>query len=123
MHHLENKIKFININIDKFKSNKYDFIVSNPPYINSIDLKRLDRDVRLYEPNLALNAGIDGLTEIRKLILKSNTLLKKNGKLIFEIGRNQAVKVIQILNNNGFYVNKVCRDTQLYPRVVISTKK
>ena len=94
-----------------------------PPYINSIDLKRLDRDVRLYEPNLALNAGIDGLTEIRKLILKSNTLLKKNGKLIFEIGRNQAVKVVQILNNNGFYVNKVCRDMQLNPRVVISTKK
>ena len=123
MHHLENKIKFININIDKFKSYKYDFIVSNPPYINSIDLKRLDRDVRLYEPNLALNAGIDGLTEIRKLIFKSNILLKKNGKLIFEIGRNQVFKVIQILNNNGFYVNKVCKDMQLYPRVVISTKK
>ena len=123
MHHLENKIKFININIDKFKSYKYDFIISNPPYINSLDLKRLDRDVRLFEPNLALNAGIDGLTEIRKLIFKSNILLKKNGKLIFEIGRNQVFKVIQILNNNGFYVNKVCKDMQLYPRVVISTKK
>ena len=122
MHHLANKIKFININIDKFKSYKYDFIVSNPPYISTYDLKRLDRDVRLFEPSLALDAGIDGLTEIKKLIFRSKNLLKKNGKLIFEIGRNQVVKVVQLLNNNGFYVNKVCKDIQSYPRVIITTK-
>ena len=46
MHHLENKIKFINIDIDKFNHNKYDFIVSNPPYINKFDLKRLDDNVK-----------------------------------------------------------------------------
>ena len=122
MHHLENKIKFININIDKFKSYKYDFIVSNPPYINTYDLKRLEKDVRLFEPSLALDAGTDGLTEIKKLIFKSNNLLKKNGKLIFEIGKNQVVKVAQLLKNNGFYVNKICKDMQSYPRVIITTK-
>ena len=122
MHHLLNKIKFINIDIDKFKDYKYDFIVSNPPYINNIDLKRLDFDVRRYEPIIALKAGIDGLSFIKKLILKSQTLLKKNGKLIFEIGKNQESKVRYLLMKNRFYLNKICFDTQSIPRVVISTK-
>ena len=122
MHHLKNKIKFINIDVDKFNLNKYDLIVSNPPYIKASDLKRLDYDVRLYEPFLALKAGIDGLSEIRKLIFKSKILLKKNGKLIFEIGNGQKYKVIKLLKNNGFYINKICKDLQSHPRVIISTK-
>ena len=48
----KNKIKFINIDVDKFNLNKYDLIVSNPPYIKVSDLKRLDCDVRIYEPLL-----------------------------------------------------------------------
>ena len=122
MHHLVNKIKFVNIDIDKFKLNKYDFIVSNPPYINKIDLKRLDDDIKLYEPLEALKAGIDGLSEIKKLIKQSNNLLKKNGKLIFEIGKNQVDSVTNILKRNNFYINKVCKDIQSFPRVIISTK-
>ena len=70
MHHLENKIKFINNDIDKFNHYKYDFIVSNPPYIKNFDLKRLSNDVRLFEPEIALEAGIDGLRGIKKLYLK-----------------------------------------------------
>ena len=123
MHHLQNKIKFINIDIDKFNMNNYDFILSNPPYINEIDLKRLDKDVRLYEPLIALKAGVDGLSEIKKIILKSKKLLKNNGKLIFEIGYNQINNVAKLLNENGYYINKVRRDIQSYPRVVVSTKK
>ncbi len=122
MHHLQNKIKFINNDIDKFNYNKYDFILSNPPYINSIDLKRLDKDVKLYEPLVALQAGIDGLREIKKLIKKSRTLLKKNGKLIFEIGKNQLIDVIGLLDKNKFYINEVCKDLQSHPRVIVSTK-
>ena len=122
MHHLQNKIKFINNDIDKLNYNKYDFILSNPPYINNIDIKRLDKDVRLYEPIVALQAGVDGLREIRKLIKKSRTLLKKNGKLIFEIGNNQLIDVIKLLNKNKFYINEVCKDLQSHPRVIISTK-
>ena len=80
MHHLENKIKFVNIDIDKFNYNKYDFIVSNPPYIKNIDMKRLEDGVRLFEPHLALDAGTDGLSIIKKLILKSKLLLKKKRK-------------------------------------------
>ena len=122
MHHLENKIKFINIDIDKYIHNKYDFIVCNPPYINNIKLKRLDENVRLYEPHLALKAGNDGFDFIRKLIFKSKILLKKNGKLIFEIGEKQQEKSKYLLNNNGFYIDKICKDMNLNPRVIISTK-
>ena len=122
MHHLRNKINFINIDIDKFNYNKYDFIISNPPYINNYDLIRLDNNVRIYEPIVALKAGIDGLSEIKKLINKSNALLKKNGKLIFEIGEKHQHKIMKLLKKNGYYVNKICKDLNYKPRVFISTK-
>tara|TARA_Y100001958_G_C21138721_1_gene478000 strand:+ start:511 stop:885 length:375 start_codon:yes stop_codon:yes gene_type:complete len=122
MHHLQNKIKFINIDIDKFSHNKYDFIVSNTPYIKNFDIKRLEDSVRLFEPHLALNAGIDGLSIIKKLIIKSKLLLKKNGKIIIEIGENQKYTAMKLLQINGFYINNVCRDYQLYPRVLVATK-
>ena len=122
IHHLENKIKFLNIDVDKFNYNKYDFIISNPPYINNIDLKRLDKDVQLYEPKVALNGGIDGLRVIKKIIKKSKTLLKKNGKLIFEIGKNQMPNVTKYLKYNNFYINNIYKDIQSYPRVISSTK-
>ena len=86
------------------------------------ELKRLDYGVKLYEPLIALKAGTDGLSEINKIILKSKELLKENGKLIFEIGQNQKNKIIKLLNSNGFYINKICKDLQSYPRVIISTK-
>ena len=122
MHHLQNKIKFVNIDIDKFSCNKYDFIISNPPYINIVDLKRLDLGIKLYEPIIALEAGIDGLSEIKKIIRKSRTLLKNNGKLIFEIGNKHIEIIMKLLLDNGFYINKICKDIQSNPRVVISTK-
>ena len=122
MHHLENKIKFVNLDSDKFNHNKYDFIVSNPPYINKVNLKRLDDNVKLFEPVIALSAGIDGLSETKKLIIKSNKLLKINGKLIFEIESTQKKNVVQLLRKNNFYVHRICKDVQLYPRVIVSSK-
>tara|TARA_B100000989_G_scaffold279671_1_gene242485 strand:+ start:2764 stop:3609 length:846 start_codon:yes stop_codon:yes gene_type:complete len=122
MHHLANKIKFININIDKFNHNKYDFIISNPPYIKKNEINRLDNDIRLYEPLIALKAGIDGLSEIKRIIFKSKKLLKKNGKLIFEIGMNQEKIVKKLLEDSNFYINELCKDIQSYPRVFVATK-
>ena len=122
MHHLENKIKFINNDVDKHYYNKYDFILSNPPYIDVFNLKRLEKNVRLYEPILALKAGIDGLSEIKKIIYKSKKLLKLKGKLIFEIGNNQMLESVILLKKHGFYINKICKDIQFLPRVIISTK-
>ena len=120
MHHLRNKIKFINIDIDKLNHNKYDFVLSNPPYISEIDFKRLEKSV-LFEPKIALKAGQDGLSEIKKLILKSKSLLKLNGKLVFEIGFKQEDKIKNFLKENGFYINKICKDIFRNARIIIST--
>jgi release factor glutamine methyltransferase len=122
LHQLENKINFINIDIDKYNSYNYDLIISNPPYINSIDLNRLDDDVKIHEPKLALLGGFDGFKEIKKVIIKSKKLLKINGKLIFEIGYDQKYKIVKILNKNGFFVNKISKDLSGKDRCVISTK-
>ena len=122
LHHLENKIKFFNIDIDKFNSNKYDLIISNPPYINKVDLNRLDEDVRLFEPRVALYGGVEGFDKIKKIIKKSYKLLKYNGKLIIEIGDKQTNYTKKILIENGFYINKICKDFSDKDRCLVSTK-
>ena len=122
MHHLENKVKFLNIDIDKFNSNKYDLIISNPPYINRVDLKRLDDDVKLYEPKLALFGGVTGFERIEKTIEKSSELIKYNGKLLIEIGEKQKDYTVVILKKNGFYINEICKDFSGKDRCIVSTK-
>ncbi len=122
LHHLENKIKFININIDKYKSCNYDLIVSNPPYINSVELNRLDDDIKLHEPKLALSGGSDGFRNLKKVIFKSKKLLKINGKLILEIGYKQKDQCKKILNENKFYINKISKDLSGKDRCIVSTK-
>ena len=122
LHQLENKINFINIDIDKYKSSNYDLIISNPPYINSIELNRLDDDIKFHEPILALSGGSDGLRYLKKVILKSKKLLKLNGKLIIEIGHKQKNQSVKILNENGYYINKISKDLAGKDRCIISTK-
>ena len=122
LHQLENKINFINIDIDKYNSYNYDLIISNPPYINSVELSRLDDDVIIHEPKSALSGGLDGFKEIKKVIKKSKKLLKINGKLIFEIGERQKYRCLEILYKNGFFVNKISKDLSGKDRCVISTK-
>ena len=122
LHQLENKINFINIDIDKYKSSNYDLIVSNPPYINSVELNRLDDDIKFHEPMLALSGGFDGLKYLKKVIIKSKKLLKINGKLVLEIGHRQKNQCSKILNENGYYINKISKDLSGKDRCIISTK-
>jgi len=122
LHQLENKINFINIDIDKLESYNYDLIISNPPYINSIDLNRLDDDIKFHEPKLALSGGSDGFKYIIKVIKKSKKLLKIKGKLIIEIGHKQKNQCAKILNENGFYINKISKDLSGKDRCITSTK-
>ena len=119
---LDKRAKFFKSNVDNFNYGKYDLIISNPPYIKQFDLKYLEKDVVNFEPKLALNGGLDGLSEIRKVISKSSELIKVNGKLILEIGFDQKQKVKNILNNKGFYINRVLKDLAKNDRCIISTK-
>ena len=80
-----NRVKFFKSNVDKFNYGKYDLIVSNPPYINKLDYKNLNKEVLNFEPKQALEGGLDGLSEIRKVINKSSELIKKNGKLLLKL--------------------------------------
>ena len=122
LHHLENKIKFIHMDIDKHNSNKYDLILSNPPYIKNIELSRLEDDIKCFEPKLALRGGLDGYEEIKKVIRKSSELLKERGKLIIEIGKGQKEQTLIFLKKNGFYINKICKDLSGKDRCIVSTK-
>ena len=119
---LTNRVKFIHSSVDNFNIGKYDLIVSNPPYIKLLSLKYLERDVVNFEPKLALSGGFDGFSKIRKVINKASNLIKKNGKFILEIGFNQKNKVIKILKEEGFYVNKAIKDYGNNDRCIISTK-
>ena len=119
---LDRRVKFFKSDVDKFAIGKYDLIVSNPPYISRCDLKYLENDVIKFEPKLALDGGLDGLSVIRKVIKKSSELLKKNGKFILEIGFDQKNKVIKLLNNKGFYINSTAKDLANNDRCIISTK-
>ena len=119
---LMNRVKFFNSSIDNFKIGKYDMIVSNPPYIELLNLKYLEKDVVNFEPKLALNGGFDGFSKIRRVIKKASKLIKKNGKFILEIGFNQKNKVKTILKKEGFYVNITIKDYGNNDRCIISTK-
>ena len=119
---LTNRVKFFHSCVDNFHIGKYDIVVSNPPYIELLSLKYLEKDVVNFEPRLALNGGLDGLSKIRKVISKTSVLIKKNGKFILEIGFNQKNKVKKILKKEGFYVNKVLKDYGNNDRCIISTK-
>tara|TARA_B100000282_G_C31666739_1_gene460212 strand:+ start:160 stop:1005 length:846 start_codon:yes stop_codon:yes gene_type:complete len=118
----EGRSKFIKSDIDNFSCGKYDLIISNPPYISKIDFKYLEKDITNFEPKLALIGGIDGLSAVKKVINKSSELIKKNGKLILEIGFDQKNKVIGLLKNKGFYINETLKDFANNDRCIISTK-
>ena len=119
---LDNRTKFYISGVDNFLIGKYDVIVSNPPYIEKLNLKYLDRDVVNFEPKLALSGGRDGFSEITKVINKTSGLIKKNGVFVLEIGHNQKNKVTEKLKAKGFYIKKVLKDYGKNDRCIISSK-
>jgi release factor glutamine methyltransferase len=119
---LDNRTRFYISDVDNFLIGKYDVVVSNPPYIENLNLKYLDRDVVNFEPKLALSGGRDGFSEITKVINKTSGLIKKNGVFVLEIGHNQKNKVTEKLKAKGFYIKKVLKDYGKNDRCIISSK-
>ena len=119
---IKNRAKFYVSDIDKFFLGKYDIVVSNPPYIDTSKIKYLEKDVSKFEPRLALDGGVDGFSEIVKVVGKTKDLIKKNGLFILEIGFKQKEKVIEILNKKGFYIKKIIKDYAGIDRCIISYK-
>ena len=119
---LLNRSKFKVFDFNKYTVGKYDLVISNPPYIPSREMKNLSKDIINFEPLVALDGGLDGLDQIKKVIYKSNHLLKRNGLLALEIGYNQYRKVFNILRDNGYREINKEYDYNGNVRCIISTK-
>ena len=117
---IKNDIKFLNISLEYYMPQKFDLIVSNPPYIKSGDLKSLEDDVKKFEPIIALDGGNDGLDVIKKVIYKAGDILKTNGLLALEIGNGQFEKVSKLLKKKSFKIEHIIKDYKENIRCIIS---
>jgi release factor glutamine methyltransferase len=120
-HAMDNKIKFLNKSLDSKFKQKFDLVVSNPPYIKSSEIKNLKDDIKRYEPLLALDGGNDGLDLIKKVIYKTKYILKDKGMLALEIGNEQFKKVSEILIKKNFKIEHIIKDYKDNIRCIIST--
>jgi len=125
-YNLENLIYFFESNwFEALKdSQKFDLIISNPPYINSQEIANLEPEIKDYEPKIALDGGQDGLVFIKHLINKSLNYLNENGILILEIGHNQKEEINKIFLENNFYKDIIFKkDYSGYDRLVCAKKR
>jgi len=79
----------------------FDLVVSNPPYIPTADISRLQPEVSRYDPVLALDGGADGLTAYRQIVAGSPSVLRPGGWLLLEVGMDQAGPVLALCQSNG----------------------
>ena len=105
---------------DEFENNKFDAIVSNPPYIRKNEIKNLDKNVQ-YEPKMSLDGGDDGLYFYKNIISKWNNKLKKCGFFAFEIGYDQYEDVKDLLKNKN-HGSLLYKDSHNKNRAIISSR-
>jgi release factor glutamine methyltransferase len=128
-YNLENKILFFISNwFDAFSAanfhEKLDIIVSNPPYIPTNEINKLEHEIKRHEPLKALDGGDDGLLCIKNIILNARLYLKKGGSLLLEIGFDQKESVEKfVYKTNGYDKVKFLKDYAGYDRLAIITKK
>ena len=102
---VDNRALFKNVNLEEIKfDKKFDLIVSNPPYLTDVSLKNLNSDIKLYEPKIALQGGVQGVDFLYKIIDLASKILKINGLLALEIGDNQFHILAKYLNKNRFKI-------------------
>ena len=114
-------VKFIKSDLfEKLKKEKFDIIVSNPPYIKKEEIKKLSKEVQK-EPELALDGGIDGLDFYRKITSQAIEYLKTESFLCFEIEKKKKNDVMQIIEDQQNYKNIYCKkDLYGYDRVIVA---
>ena len=105
------------------KETKFDFIVSNPPYIETAEIEDLMEEVRVYEPHNALDGGTDGLDFYRRILEQAQDFLKNDGWIFFEIGCTQRKDLLQLLEQTGFDSLESRQDLAGLDRVVMGRKK
>lgn len=101
----------------------FDLIVSNPPYITTAEMETLDPSVKNFEPHLALHGGEDGLDFYRAIIQNFTSALKPGGWLCFEFGMGQENAVCQLLQQAGYEIMELRKDTAEITRAVLARKR
>ena len=101
------------------KNIKFDIVISNPPYIPTMEIKTLKKEVKEHDPFIALNGGIDGLEAYRCILSKLINIVKPNGKIFLEIGKGQENQVESIAINHGLLVKKYVKDLSGVTRVIM----
>lgn len=119
--HIQEKITFVESNLfQDLRKEKYDIIVSNPPYIRRKVIETLDKEVRK-EPKIALDGGEDGLDFYREIINKGYEYLKYGGYICLEIGYDQKEEVMQIIKEQKQYTETYCKkDLYDNDRVIVT---
>lgn len=103
---------------------EFDVIVANPPYIPTERIKSLQPEIKLYEPEEAINGGLDGMVKIKEIILRAWHFIKKGGKLIIEIDATQGESVLSLLEETGRYRDpQLKKDLAGLNRLLIATRK
>jgi release factor glutamine methyltransferase len=118
---LNNRAKFYQGNWMEGIHDQFDIIVTNPPYVAEPDMEFLNREIRLFEPHLALSGGPDGVAAYRLIAKESITRLKTAGILVVEIGINQAQSIRDIFVQNGLKIIKTQRDFSNIDRCILAT--
>ena len=102
---VDSRSSFKNVNLENIKfDKKFDLIVSNPPYLPDVSMKNLNSDIKLYEPKIALQGGVQGVDFLCKIITLASKILKINGLLALEIGDNQFHILAKYLKENRFKI-------------------
>ncbi|MFH5836295.1 peptide chain release factor N(5)-glutamine methyltransferase [Proteiniclasticum sp. C24MP] len=115
---VQQRVKFIQSDLFEKIDEKYDLIVSNPPYISGEDMEELSVSVKEYEPHSALYGGARGLDFYEEITKNAEKHLTENGMLIFEIGYDQSQEVEKMLKENGFKNIITLKDLSGHHRVV-----
>lgn len=107
---VDTRVEFVQQNWADGISEKFDLIIANPPYISSKEIDQLSLDVKLYDPILALDGGLDGMDPYRYLTKQLKYLLKPGGCAILEFGYDQSSKVSELFRQDNYLINGILSD-------------
>ena len=125
-HKVSERIKFVKHNIlknDVSSFPMFDIVVSNPPYVSKESYSTLQKEIKNFEPAIAVTDEDDGYTFYREISAKASVKLKENGKLFFEVAHGQSEEVVEIMTKNNFKNIEIIKDYQNIDRVIFGERK
>jgi release factor glutamine methyltransferase len=125
-HKVAARIKFVKHNIlknDLSNFPMFDIVVSNPPYVSKESYLTLQKEIKNFEPAIAVTDEDDGYTFYREISAKASVKLKENGKLFFEVAQGQSEEVVEIMKKNNFKNIGIIKDYQNIDRIIFGERK